>query len=160
MSTPRTLSADLLFSRAPTLMPQAVYLKVRELLPGVELVAPTAESPALRFRYPGLTLETLFIVSDQPPPPGAYADALVTEEDWSGAMSVAAQVSSTVTLAEVNEQEVAPAQRLEIFSKALAGCARALFAEGAYLKPVQKLLSPTGIERLVREEETRRLLVS
>ena len=32
MTPPRTLSADLLFTRAPTLMPQAVFLKVKELL--------------------------------------------------------------------------------------------------------------------------------
>lgn len=141
-------------------MPQAVHLKVKELLPGVEFVAPTPESPALRFRYPGLALETLFIVSDQPPPAGTYADALVTEEDWPSAMTVAAQVSSTVTLAEINEQDVEPAKRLEIFAKVLAGCARALYGEGAYLKPMQKLLSPAGIEQLARDEESRLLLVS
>lgn len=155
MTPPRTLSADLLFTRAPTLMPQAVFLKVKELLPGIELTAPTPQSPAARFRHPGTALETLFIVSDQPPPPGAYADALVSEEDWPGAMTIAAQVRSTVTLAELNEQDVEPATRLEIFAKVLAGCARALYGEGAYLKPAQKLVSPATIEQLARDAQAR-----
>lgn len=159
MTPPRTLSADLLFTRAPTLMPQAVLLKVKELLPGCELTSPTPQSPAARFRHPGTALETLFMVSDQPPPPGAYADAVVAEDDWPDALALAARVRSTVTIAELNEQDVDPELRLEIFSKVLAGCARALYGEGAYLKPAQKLLSPAVIEQLARDAPTRVTLV-
>lgn len=160
MSTLRTLSADLLFTRAPTLMPQAVHLKVKALLPDIEFLAPTADSPAARFRYPGIPLETLFIVSDQPPAPGSYADALVAEDDWPGAMTLVTQVRSSITLAEVNEVGVPDEKRLDVFARVLAGCARALYGEGAYLKPAQKLLSPAGIESLVRDAEMRRLLAS
>ena len=97
-------------------------------------------------------------MSDQPPPPGAYADALVTEDDWPGAMALASKVRSTVTLAEVHESGIDPKKRCEVFAKVLAGCARALHAEGAYLKPGQKLLSPAAIEQLARDEDSRATL--
>jgi hypothetical protein len=156
----KPLSADLLFTRAPTLMPKAVHLRVRELLPGIEMTSPTAESPAAFFHSdPGASqLRTAFIVSDQPPPPSSYAEALLHETEWLGAMEVAKKVRSVVTLAELHGDGLDDAARLERFAKVVAGCARALSAEAVFWKTSQKLLSPEAVERLVHDAEARRAL--
>lgn len=153
-----TLSADLLFTRAPTLLPQAVLLKVRELVSDVTWQPPTAQTPAAFFGHPG-GLRTMFLTSDQAPPAATWAEALLHETAWVEAQSIVTKVRSVITLAELAEAGIDEQLRLDRFSKVVVGCVRALGADAVHWKSTNRLFAPHVAETWLVEGRSRRALV-